>query len=111
MTTEEMTALFDRRLEAFNRHDAATLGADYAEDAVLLSPTAGVVAGREAIERVFRVWMSAFPDLKVARDDLLIADNRVASLDTFSGTDLGGFLGLPPTGKLVQVTNAQLCDL
>lgn len=93
----------DRRVEAFNRHDVDALGALYAEDAVLHSPTAGKLVGRSAIEQVYRVWMAAFPDGRIDNEDLVIADDRVASVFTFSGTDLGGFLGLPPTGKLVRV--------
>jgi steroid delta-isomerase-like uncharacterized protein len=103
VTKAEFVALFDRRIDAFNRHDVDALGADYAEDAVLHSPTAGILVGRSAIERVYRVWMSAFPDARMHKEDLLVAEDRVASIFTFSGTDLGGFLGLPPTGKLVRV--------
>jgi predicted ester cyclase len=50
--------------------------------------------------------MSAFPDLKLDTDDLVIAGDRVVQLYTVSGTDLGGFMGLPPTGRLVRVSGA-----
>ena len=33
MTKDEITALFDRRLEAFNEHEAAALAEDYSDDA------------------------------------------------------------------------------
>ena len=74
------------------RHDPEVLASDYAEDAVLHSPTAGIVSGRSAIERVYRVWMSAFPDLKVNIEELIIAGDRVTQVLTVSGTD-AGFLG------------------
>jgi steroid delta-isomerase-like uncharacterized protein len=99
MTTEEIAALFDRREEAWVRHDADVLSGDYAEDAVLHSPTAGIVSGRSAIERVYRIWMSAFPDLRVQTEELIIAGNSVTQVWTVSGTDTAGFLGFPPTGK------------
>ena len=50
MTAEETAAFFDRRAEAWVRHDPEALASDYAEDAVLYSPTAGIVSGRIAIE-------------------------------------------------------------
>ena len=99
MTAEEIAAFFDRRAEAWVRHDPEALASDYAEDAVLHSPTAGIVSGRSAIERVYRVWISAFPDLKLDTEELIIAGDRVTQVLTVSGTDTAGFLGFPPTGK------------
>ena len=106
MKTEEIVALFAHRAEAFSRHDAVALAATHAEDGVLLSPTAGTIEGRRAIERVYRLWFLAFPDLRFDIEDLLIAGDRVVQTVTVSGTDAGGFLGLPPTGRLVRVSGA-----
>src|SRR5262245_16635373 len=100
MTAEEIRALFERRAEAWARHDADALSADYTEDAILYSPTAGTVSGLSAIKRVYRVWMSAFADLICESQDLIIAVDRVVQTAAISGTDTGGFLGFPPTGKL-----------
>jgi predicted ester cyclase len=108
MTVEQITAFFGKHVEAIARRDAVALAAGYAEDAVLHSPTAGTVTGRRDIERVFRLWFSAFPDLKWEIDDLVIGRDRAASLNTFSGTDLGGFLGLAPTGRVMRVHGAFL---
>jgi len=67
-----------------------------------------MLVGRNAIEQVYRVWFSAFPDARMDREELVIADDRAAFLSTVSGTDYGGFLGLPPTGRLVRVNAAFL---
>ena len=48
------------------------LAADYADQAVVQSPTAGTHQGRAAIEAVFRAWFDAFVDVKAYSDDLLI---------------------------------------
>ena len=77
MKTEEIVGLFAHRAEAFSRHDAVALAATHAVDGVLLSPTAGTIVGRSAIERVYRLWFSAFPDLRFDIEDLLIAGDRV----------------------------------
>ena len=73
MTTEEIVAFFARRTEAFSRHDSGALASTHAEDGILLSPTAGTIVGRSAIEKVYRLWFSAFPDLRLDIEDLLIA--------------------------------------
>jgi predicted ester cyclase len=96
---DEIRALFKRRDEAWARLDPVALAADYSDEAVLYSPTAGTVSGLSAIERVYRVWTSAFPDLKFETQELIIAGDRVVQTVAVSGTDTGGFLGFPPTGK------------
>ena len=91
--------MFARREEAHARHDAAALSADNAADCVLESPIAGTVRGREGIERVYHDIFAAFPDLQFEPGELLIAGDRVVQTGTQTGTDTGGFLGLPPSGK------------
>lgn len=99
MTRDDIMALLARRHDAFVRRDAAALMADYAEDAVVESPWAGTVKGREANGEVFRAWWSAFPDHNIHEEELIVDGDHAAQLATLAGTDLGGFMGLPPTGK------------
>lgn len=104
MTREGIQALFDRRRDAINLHDSATLAMMHDPAGEVESPTAGgTVSGRAAIEHVYRAWFTAFPDLVYSPDELLIDVDRVAEVATFSGTDTGGFMGLPATGKPFRV--------
>ena len=73
--------------------------ADYAEDAVVESPWAGTVKGRDANEQVMRAFWSAFPDQVIHQEEPIVDGDRAALLATLTGTDLGGFMGLAPTGK------------
>ena len=99
MTREEIIAFFARRLDALARHDTAALAADHAENGVVESPWAGTVSGRAAIEQAYRQVFAAFPDLAFQHEELLIDGHRVAQIARVVGTDTGGFMGLPPTGK------------
>jgi ketosteroid isomerase-like protein len=63
MTSEEIRAMFARRERAWALHDSASLTADFAEDCVLESPTAGTVFGRCEVEKVYQHYFAAFPDL------------------------------------------------
>lgn len=99
MTRDGVVAFFERRQGAFDNLDAAALAIDYAADCRLESPTAGSVAGRADVEKVFRAWFDAFLDLKIRTDSLVIDGNRVAQVLSVEGTDIGGFMGLPATGK------------
>ena len=103
MTREEMDRFLARRLEHWKNRDTAALAQDHAEDCVLDSPAAGKVKGRAAIEKVYRGFLSSFPDLAFDRTDFLIDGDRVAQVATVTGTNKGGFMDLPPTGKKVSV--------
>ena len=59
---EEIAALFDRRDAAWRLRDASALAADHALDGVVVSPTGGVLRGGREIERIYRVWFTAFSD-------------------------------------------------
>jgi steroid delta-isomerase-like uncharacterized protein len=99
MTRQQTLDFFKRREEAYEDLDAAALAGDYAEKAVIESPTAGVHTGPDAAEKALRAVFTAFLDLTVTVDQLIIDGDDVASVLTLDGTHVGEFLGLPPTGK------------
>jgi steroid delta-isomerase-like uncharacterized protein len=103
MTRDEILALFDRRKQAWRRLDAVALAAGHAEDCTLISPMAGSVKGRAAIEQIYDAWFAGFPDFTLQHEQLIIDSDRAVEIATASGTDTGGFMGLPPTGKAFRV--------
>jgi steroid delta-isomerase-like uncharacterized protein len=83
-----------------------------AEDCIVESPTAGgIVKGRDAIAVVHRAWFNAFPDTVMTGEQLLIDGDRAAWIVVAQGTDTGGFLGMPATGKPFRLPMVFLCDL
>jgi steroid delta-isomerase-like uncharacterized protein len=111
MTREEIVALFARRQEAWQRHDAAALAADHAEDAVADSPMQGRLTGRARIEEVYASWFVAFPDLIRNCRELLIDDHRVVEIFTVSGTQSAPFGNVPATGRRLDIKGAWLSRL
>jgi steroid delta-isomerase-like uncharacterized protein len=100
MTREETAELINRHCEAYARLDAEALAADHAVDSVLESPVAGgTVTGREAIAKIYRAWFAGFPDVTMDWTDRVIDGDRAVQVATASGTDTGGFMGFPATGK------------
>jgi uncharacterized protein (TIGR02246 family) len=106
MTREEIFAMFNRREAAWRRRDAAALAADHSHDGVVVSPTGGVLEGRVEIERIYRVWFVAFPDLMFTTEDLLVDDDRAALLCRVTGSHSGEFFGMAPTGRRIEVAGA-----
>jgi steroid delta-isomerase-like uncharacterized protein len=112
MTRGETAALFARRRDAMNRHDVAGSTTLYAEDCVVESPTGGgVVKGLATVEEIHRAWFTGFPDVVFTTEDLLIDGEHVAWIVRAEGTDTGGFMGLPPTGKAFEVPMVMLATL
>ena len=103
MRREEILALVKRRQLAWAAHDPAALAATHAENGTVASPTGGVLQGRAEIERVYRLWMSAFTDIGFQLDDVLIDGDRVVLIARLSGTHTGEFFGMAPGGRRVEV--------
>jgi steroid delta-isomerase-like uncharacterized protein len=99
MTVEETLEFFAHYHEAVAQRDWVTLAANYADDCVLESPSWGVITGRAEIERVFREYWAAFPDVVVENTPPIVAGDQVVQTRTVTGTDTGGFLGQAPTGR------------
>jgi sigma-B regulation protein RsbU (phosphoserine phosphatase) len=66
-----------------------------------------------AAEEVMRKWFDTFLDLKMRTTDLIIDTdtNRVAHVLEVEGTDLGGFLGVAPTGRPFREPAVFICEL
>lgn len=65
-------------------------------------------AGPELVKQIARFFRSSFPDLHIAVDDLIAEGDRVAARLTIAGTHQGEMLGIPPTGKRVEVSSIDI---
>src|SRR5262245_15860990 len=110
MTRDETIAFFKRREEAYEDLDAAALAADYAADAVIETPSTGKHAGRDA-EKSLRAIFTAFLDLTMTVDNLMVDGNKVVTVHTVEGTHMQELLGIAPTGKRFQMSVALIHEL
>jgi steroid delta-isomerase-like uncharacterized protein len=80
------------------------LAADFVEheEAPGLAPT------REGAIEFFKMYISAFPDLRFVAQDMLSSGDKVVTRARATGTHHGEFMGMPPTGKRFDV---QLIDI
>jgi steroid delta-isomerase-like uncharacterized protein len=111
MTRDEIVAFFERRQELYDDFDAPGLAADYADDVVVESPMAGVHTGRAAAEQALRATFTAFLDLKMTTDAILVDGDRVAHFVTTEGTHLSDFMGVPASGKPFRLAVAFMYEL
>ncbi len=99
MTRDEIQAFFDRRQAQYDALDAKGLASGYADDAVIESPMLGSHTGPVAVEKALHGVFSAFKDWTVETERILIDGDVVAQVATIGGTQIGHFMGLPPSGK------------
>ena len=95
MAREDVETLIERRNAAWAAQDPAALAATHTPDGTVYSPTGGHLKGREAIERVYRVWLTAFPDVVWQSEEVVIDGDRAVVLAKIIGTHAGEFFGLP----------------
>jgi steroid delta-isomerase-like uncharacterized protein len=112
VSKDQIQALIERRQQAWNARDARALTEDHSADCAVDSPLAGgATGGRGAIEHLYATYFRAFTDFRFDQDAALIDGDRVAIFATASGTDHGGFMGMPPTGRAVKVPIVFLYEL
>jgi steroid delta-isomerase-like uncharacterized protein len=94
--------------DGFNHGNVAIADQLVAEDCIDHSTFKISATGREAIKQRFLMQRKSFPDLRFTFDDMIAEGDRVVWRWTMSGTDLGGFMGRPPTGKAFEITGVNI---
>ncbi len=108
MDRDFATAVAARRAEAWRVKDPRTVGSDYADDAIVESPAAGTVSGRQGIEATYRMWFTAFPDGQLSQEEVFVDGDRIVMTYSVKGTQMGEFLGMPPSGKHIEFRGVAL---
>lgn len=111
MTRHEILDLVGRWQRAIAARDLETYASLYADAAEIHSPLGGSVSGPDGAIKVVRAFFSAFPDATLATEPALVDDHRVAFAATLAGTNTGGLLGLPPSGKPFRFTIVFLLEV
>jgi uncharacterized protein (TIGR02246 family) len=81
--------LAERYTAAWCSHDAASVAAFYSPGGSLTVNAGAPAVGRDAIAKEAQSFMSAFPDLRVVMDNLLVQSDRIEYHWTLTGTNNG----------------------
>lgn len=98
---------------AVEQHDVQRAIDLYADNAVVVTPDAGPVKGREKIAQYWKQFIDGFPDSHYESIAKLEADGRAVDEGYFIGTNTGRMTmpsgqTLEPTGKKVKL---RACDI
>jgi len=102
MSAKEIKALVRRLVEEWNKGKAAAMAvidelyaADFVSHGAPGEDTHGIKDYKKSISEGY----SAFPDIHLTIDDMVVEGDKVAVRVTESGTHKGEFMGIPPTNK------------
>ena len=96
-------AALRRMYDAINAHDLDAVTAVMADDFVDHEEIPGLAPTREGTLAFFRMTIAAFPDLRFEAEDVLVDGDKVVARTRFTGTHQGDFVGVPASGKHVDV--------
>jgi len=102
MSVEEVKALERRFVEEWNKGKVAAMdvidelyATDFVEHGGTGEDTRGLKDYKQSVSELY----SAFPDIHFTLDDMVVEGDKAAVRFTFSGTQKGEFMGIPPTNK------------
>lgn len=107
MTTEQANEEFARRWneEIWGQQNTDVVDDLVAEDFVGHDPSRPEpVRGPEGVREVVETLFSAFPDARVALEEVVAEGDRIAMRITAAGTHEGEFVGIEPTGERMEVS-------
>lgn len=108
MGSPEMLDAFTRLInEGYNRGSLDALDEIVAPD--LAEHQAGSRAGREGLKADITALRTAFPDLRLSIEDSSNGADRLWVRMRATGTHRGTFLGLPATGRAIDITVIDIC--
>ncbi len=76
-----------------------------------LPPIPGLEQGPEGVLTLMRTFRDAFPDLVMSVDTVISEDDLVGEVLTLRGTHTAPFLGIPPTGKSIEIRSVNICRI
>ncbi len=96
-------ATLDRMYDRINAHDADGFAALLAEDFVEHEVVPGLEPTRDGVRQFFSMYFAAFPDLHFHTEDVIEQGDKLVARFRATGTHNGDFMGMPPTGRSVEV--------
>ena len=104
MSIEDNKSLIRRFMEAANTGDDAALNQIVAHGFTARTQAGDLEFGRDALIGVFSQRLRAVPDFRSTLVDLIAEADRVVVLGRDTGTPVGEYMGITPTGKSFDVT-------
>jgi len=108
MSTNEIAKLFERLIVAgFNEGKLAEL--DNLISADFVEHQFGAEPGRDGVKSLIQEMRTAFPDLRMTIEDVVVSGDKIWARLRCRGTHAGPLMGIAPTGKTIDTTAMEVC--
>jgi steroid delta-isomerase-like uncharacterized protein len=109
MSVKENKALVRHVVELWNRKDMDTFFKLLAPEYIEHDNDRDM--SLEQVKEYNTMFSTAFPDATSTIEDMVAEGDRVAYRVTWRGTQKGDFMGIPATGKKLEITNTTIVKL
>ena len=99
----DISATTRRAYDLLNAGDIDGFGDLMADDFVEHEEMPGLAPTKEGVLDMFRMYWAAFPDLQMHAEEVLVSGDKTVTRVRATGTHQGELMGMPPTGKSVDV--------
>jgi steroid delta-isomerase-like uncharacterized protein len=104
MPVENNKNIVRRYQDAYNTGNFEALAEVVAVDVLTPNIIPGMPPGLEGAKLVHQTTLLGMPDYHTTIEDLIAEGDKVVARVTMTGTHTGGFWGIPPTGRRVNLT-------
>jgi len=104
----DYTSSVRRLYDLINAGDIDGFGGHLSDAFVEHEVTPGLAPTKQGVLEFFRMQRAAFPDLHMEAEDIVVGGDKAVARVRCTGTNHGSFMGMPATGKPVDV---QLIDM
>jgi predicted ester cyclase len=102
VSQQELISAVDRAKASFNsQQDRSGYLNLYDSSVIALGFPPNLPGNFEGLKMFYNALWAAFPDSHLKFDDMVIQGDKLAARFTFSGTQKGELMGIPPTGRKV----------
>jgi steroid delta-isomerase-like uncharacterized protein len=102
------SATMRRIYDLLNASDIDGFGELLAEGFIEHEALPGLAPTKDGVMELFRAYLAAFPDLRMDAVEIIASGDKAVARVKASGTQNGEFMGMPPSGKAIEV---QLIDI
>jgi steroid delta-isomerase-like uncharacterized protein len=93
----------ERMYDRINAHDVDGFCAYLADEFIEHEVTPGLAPTKDGVRGFFTMYMTAFPDLRFDPEDVISGGDKVVARVRCTGTQTGEFMGMPASGRTVDV--------
>jgi steroid delta-isomerase-like uncharacterized protein len=106
MTGDELRAVIDSFMQAWNARDPEAIARFHTTDGVAETPMYSTLHGRHAIADAARAFYTSFPDFHQTVEVTLVDPPHGAVFGRVTATHVNDFFGLPGTGRRFEFRTA-----